>query len=100
MIERGWYDRSFFHDWSNGPFLVRTDTGRLITEQDLTNSGSKERYLAWDTAANSFVVYDPTIGCSHWKVSFRLPPCREQCDAARPSRSTLNYVVSTHPRWL
>jgi anaerobic selenocysteine-containing dehydrogenase len=60
MIERAWYDRSFIHDWSNGPFLVRTDTGRLITERDLINSGSEHRYLAWDTAANSLVVYDPT----------------------------------------
>jgi anaerobic selenocysteine-containing dehydrogenase len=41
---------------------VRTDTGRLMIEQDLTNSGSSRRYLAWDTAANSLVVYDPTAG--------------------------------------
>ena len=62
MIERGWYDRSFVRDWSNGPLLVRTDTGRLMTERDLTNSGSERCYLAWDTAANSPVVYDPTAG--------------------------------------
>ena len=60
MIERGWYDRSFIHDWSNGPFLARADTGRLITERDLTNSGSEHHYVAWDTAANNLVVYDPT----------------------------------------
>ena len=62
MIERGWYDRSFVRDWSNGPLLVRTDTGRLMTERDLTNNGSERCYLAWDTAANSPVVYDPTAG--------------------------------------
>ena len=27
MIERGWYDRDFIRDWSNGPLLVRADTG-------------------------------------------------------------------------
>ena len=27
MIERGWYDRDFIRDWSNGPHLVRADTG-------------------------------------------------------------------------
>ena len=37
-------------------------TGRLMTERDLTNSGSERHYLAWDTAANSLVVYDPTAG--------------------------------------
>ena len=31
MIERGWYDRDFIRDWSNGPLLVRADTGRLLT---------------------------------------------------------------------
>ena len=30
MIERGWYDRDFIRDWSNGPLLVRADTGRLL----------------------------------------------------------------------
>jgi anaerobic selenocysteine-containing dehydrogenase len=32
MLERGWYDRDFARDWTNGPLLVRTDTGRLLTE--------------------------------------------------------------------
>ena len=35
MIERGWYDRDFIRDWSNGPLLVRADTGRLLTEADV-----------------------------------------------------------------
>ena len=29
MIQRGWYDRDFIRDWSNGPHLVRADTGAL-----------------------------------------------------------------------
>ena len=40
MIERGWYDRDFIRDWSNGPLLVRADTGRLLTERDLTLAGN------------------------------------------------------------
>ena len=35
MIECGWYDRDFIRDWSNGPLLVRADTGRLLTGRDL-----------------------------------------------------------------
>ena len=38
MIERGWYDRDFIRNWSNGPHLVRADTGRLLTERDLDPS--------------------------------------------------------------
>ena len=62
MIERGWYDRRFILDWSNGPMLVRSDTGRLLTERDLSQSGSDSRYCAWDTKANSIVIYDPAAG--------------------------------------
>ena len=42
MIERGWYDRDFIRDWSNGPLLVRSDTGRLLTERDLTPGAASD----------------------------------------------------------
>jgi anaerobic selenocysteine-containing dehydrogenase len=58
MIERGWYDRDFIRWWTNGPLLVRTDTGRIITEADVSSNGSSRRLLAWDSAAGAPVVYD------------------------------------------
>lgn len=62
MIERGWYDRDFIRDWSNGPHLVRADTGRLLTEADLTPGGDARRCLAWDTVAARLVPYDTAAG--------------------------------------
>jgi anaerobic selenocysteine-containing dehydrogenase len=62
MIERGWYDRDFIRDWSNGPLLVRRDTGRLLTERDMTPGGSENRHLAWDAKTGRPVVYDPAAG--------------------------------------
>jgi anaerobic selenocysteine-containing dehydrogenase len=62
MIERGWYDRDFIREWSNGPLLVRADTGRLLTEQDLTPGGDPRRLLAWDGAAARLVPYDTATG--------------------------------------
>ena len=35
MIERGWFDRDFVRDWTNGPLLVRDDNGRLLRERDI-----------------------------------------------------------------
>src|ERR1700680_2465598 len=35
MIQRGWYDPAFIREWSNGPLLVRADTGRLLHESEL-----------------------------------------------------------------
>ncbi len=62
MIERGWYDREFILKWSNGPHLVRSDTGRLLTERDLNTLGDPGCLLAWDTAAVRPVRYDTTSG--------------------------------------
>jgi anaerobic selenocysteine-containing dehydrogenase len=62
MIERGWYDRDFIRDWSNGPLLVRADTGRLLTEQDPATGGDARRLFAWDRTAARLVPYDTATG--------------------------------------
>jgi anaerobic selenocysteine-containing dehydrogenase len=62
MIERGWYDRDFIREWSNGPHLVRADTGRLLTEADLAAGGDAKRLLAWDGTASRLVPYDTAAG--------------------------------------
>jgi anaerobic selenocysteine-containing dehydrogenase len=48
MIERGWFDEPFIHEWTNGPLLARSDTGRLLTEADLSEGGDPGRYVAWE----------------------------------------------------
>jgi anaerobic selenocysteine-containing dehydrogenase len=63
MIRRGWFDRDFMRSWSNGPLLVRADTGRLVTERDLSAAGDAHRYLAWDATAARPVPYNVSTGC-------------------------------------
>ncbi len=58
MIERGWFDRDFMRDWTNGPLLVRADNGRLLRERDLSPNGSNDTYLAWDERAGGLLRYD------------------------------------------
>ena len=62
MIERGWYDRAFIRAWSNGPLLVRADSGRLLRESDIAPGGSDRRYVAWDAQTSRTVAYDPQTG--------------------------------------
>jgi anaerobic selenocysteine-containing dehydrogenase len=62
MIERGWFDEPFVRQWTNGPLLVRSDTGRLLTEADLSEDGDPGRHVAWDAAAGRPAVYDPRRG--------------------------------------
>src|SRR5271166_3324076 len=63
LIQRGWYDRDFIRDWSNGPHLVRADTGRLLTEADLAPNGDARRLFAWGDGAARLVPYDTATGC-------------------------------------
>ena len=62
MIERGWYDRDFIRDWTNGPLLVRSDNGRLLTQRDLSSDGAAGQYVAWSEAMDRPIPYDPVTG--------------------------------------
>ena len=62
MLAEGWYDRDFVRDWTNGPLLVRQDTGRLLTAAELAAGGDPAHQVAWDRATARPVAYDPSAG--------------------------------------
>jgi anaerobic selenocysteine-containing dehydrogenase len=62
MIEREWFDQDFVRAWSNGPFLVRSDTGRLLKPEDLVSSSGSGQFVAWDSLSNCIVRYDRVTG--------------------------------------
>ena len=62
MIERGWFDEDFVRRWTNGPLLVRADTGRFLRASELVTPGDRAHYVAWDDGAARPVTYDPTRG--------------------------------------
>ena len=59
MIDRGWFDRRFVQEWTNGPLLVRTDTGRLLTGADLAPGHEDGGFVAWNETARRPVRCDP-----------------------------------------
>ena len=61
MMAESRYDCEFIRDWSNGPFLVRDDTGRFLTAADV-HGGDAGHYVVWDSAAARAVAYDPVAG--------------------------------------
>jgi anaerobic selenocysteine-containing dehydrogenase len=67
-IENGWYDEAFIRQWSNGPLLVREDTGELLTSAALdpaaasASASASKKYLAWDLGHGGLVTYDPIEG--------------------------------------
>ncbi|MFH0728719.1 MAG: molybdopterin-dependent oxidoreductase [Pseudomonadota bacterium] len=51
------YDEDFVTNWSNGPFLVRTDTRKLLRESDLIIGGERKNFVAWDTREKQPAVW-------------------------------------------
>lgn len=62
MIEEGWLDREFVTRWTNGPFLVREDTGQLLTGADLNEGGDAAERIVWDNTAGAPLRYDTRTG--------------------------------------
>jgi anaerobic selenocysteine-containing dehydrogenase len=56
------YDEEFVRHWSNGSFLIRADSGAVLTEADLSPQGSREQFVAWDEIADAPVIYDASSG--------------------------------------
>lgn len=62
MIRNGWYDHDFVRDWTNAPHLLRTDTNAPLRASELSPPGNPAHFVAWDSAANAPVTYDPATG--------------------------------------
>jgi anaerobic selenocysteine-containing dehydrogenase len=62
LIDRGWFDADFVRRWTNGPMLVRDDTGRLLRGDDLPLGGDPSHLVAWDEVGACPVTYDPARG--------------------------------------
>lgn len=62
MIERGWYDREFIREWTNGPLLVRSDNGRFLKAHELDPSDSTGSYVGWDETSQRPVTCEPRTG--------------------------------------
>jgi anaerobic selenocysteine-containing dehydrogenase len=62
LLREGWYDDAFVRAWSNGPLLVRDDTGRFLRAADLGPHQIPGGYVVWDADGARPVVYDATTG--------------------------------------
>ncbi|MCT2593342.1 molybdopterin-dependent oxidoreductase [Streptomyces sp. N2-109] len=51
------YDADFVRSWTNGPLLVRDDTGELLTAREL-DPGAPDGFAVWDLAAGRPRCYD------------------------------------------
>ena len=69
LLAEGWYDREFVARWTNGPLLVRADTGRLLSAADVEAGGDAGHFLAWDGAAGRVAAHDPRAPRADWALA-------------------------------
>ena len=62
MIEEGWFEREFVTRWTNGPFLVREDTGRFLTGADLGGDDDDTERIVWNSGTGVPLRYDTRRG--------------------------------------
>jgi anaerobic selenocysteine-containing dehydrogenase len=62
LIAHGAFDRDYLAQWSNGPLLVRDDTGRFLRESDLRDGGRDDILYARSRANGELLGYDSTSG--------------------------------------
>jgi anaerobic selenocysteine-containing dehydrogenase len=58
IINESLYDQEFVEKWTNAPFLIRSDTGKLMRESDLVEAGSQNNFVVWDTIGESPIIWE------------------------------------------
>lgn len=105
LLEENLFDADFVGRWTNGPFLVRRDNGRLLRQRDLTAPNQDDGYVFWDerraapsddhTKAALFGIFDvalrdgATVQCRT-----ALQALKEAAEPHAPERSE---VITTVP---
>lgn len=56
ILEENLYDKEFVSKWTNASFLVRDDNELLLRESDIKKDGDSNKYIIWDTSANTYQV--------------------------------------------
>jgi anaerobic selenocysteine-containing dehydrogenase len=61
LIKEKLYDEPFVRDWTNAPFLVKTDTGDLLKPKEIGVESAHGGYLVWNKKGNGPAVYRPDL---------------------------------------
>jgi anaerobic selenocysteine-containing dehydrogenase len=97
LIERGAFDREFLTQWSNGPLLVRDDTGRFLRESDLRDGGCGDILYA-RSQRGELLGYDATNGV--WLDDDAAPELRVAAEVAGiPCRSAFELYATATAQW-
>jgi anaerobic selenocysteine-containing dehydrogenase len=58
IIREDLYDHAFVEKWTNAPFLIRNDTGKLLRESDANKEGSPDNFIVWDLKEDQPAIWE------------------------------------------
>lgn len=58
ILDEDLYDQEFVEKWTNAPFLIRSDTGKLLRASDLDEGEPESDFVVWDTAGEKPRIWD------------------------------------------
>ncbi|HEY78749.1 MAG TPA: molybdopterin-dependent oxidoreductase [Dehalococcoidia bacterium] len=93
IIQEELYDKDFVAKWTNAPYLVRSDTKKLLRESDINAGGDPERFMAWDVAAARPVAFDREA------LSYRSPDVRTALTGAYTATLASREKVECKTVW-
>ncbi len=95
ILNDGKHDEKFLQNRTNGPFLVRRDTGALLRSGDVTPGGGSS-YMVWDSDAEQAVPAD--IGRNAALAgSYRIKPNGGSALECAPAFQLLRDLAATYP---
>ena len=62
IVNEGLYDAAYCKQFTDFPFLVRTDNNKFLREADVVSGGSTDKFYVWNTATNKTVLVPGTWG--------------------------------------
>ena len=61
IIAEKLYDQDFLETFTDGPRLIREDTGQLLRESHLFKSGSKQNFVVFDQKTQAVAIWDTKL---------------------------------------
>jgi anaerobic selenocysteine-containing dehydrogenase len=87
IIHENLFDHAFVEKWTNAPFLIRKDSGKLLRESDLKPGGSRQNFAAWDAVKKQAIVWES--GKAAYPPGAPMPALSGNCPVLLKDGSTV-----------
>jgi anaerobic selenocysteine-containing dehydrogenase len=58
IVNEDLYDHDFVEQWTNAPFLIRSDTDKILRASEVVEGESDKNFAAWDSESAGPVIWD------------------------------------------